>query len=69
MSYKKSHKIDINTSDEQVYENNTLRYDYYDGCKRYWGEHVNFSVEPSNEKDYDIHLMTGNNDQKGSEKK
>lgn len=28
-----------------------------------------FSVEPSNEKDYDIYLMTGNNDEKGSEKK
>lgn len=28
-----------------------------------------FSVEPSSEKDYDIYLMTGNNDEKGSEKK
>lgn len=29
---------------------------------------AHFSVEPSNEKDYDIYLMTGNNG-KGSEKK
>lgn len=31
-------------------------------------KHAHFSVEPSNEKDYDIYLMTGNNG-KGSEKK
>lgn len=31
-------------------------------------KYVHFSVEPSNEKDYDIYLMTGNNE-KGSDKK
>lgn len=30
---------------------------------------AHFSIEPSNEKDYDIYLMTGNNNGKGSEKK
>lgn len=30
---------------------------------------AHFSIEPSNEKDYDIYLMTGNNNEKGSEKK
>lgn len=30
---------------------------------------AHFSVEPSNVKDYDIFLMTGNNSEKGSEKK
>ena len=30
---------------------------------------THFSVEPSDEKDYDIYLMTGNNNEKGSEKK
>ena len=32
-------------------------------------EKVNFSVESSENKDYDISLMTGNNSEKGSEKK
>lgn len=30
---------------------------------------IDFSVEPSNEKDYDIDLMTGKNNEKGGEKK
>lgn len=31
--------------------------------------HAHFSVEPSNEKEYDIYLMTGNNNGKGSDEK
>lgn len=31
--------------------------------------YTHYSIEPSNEKDYDVYLMTGNNNGKGSEKK
>ncbi|MCM1253246.1 MAG: hypothetical protein NC321_10525 [Clostridium sp.] len=51
---------DDNNLNESVYHN----YEEIIG-----GRTANFSVEPSNEKDYDIYLMTGNNSEKGSEKK
>lgn len=58
MCEKKGFRTDNNNLNESVLEHDLII-----------GErNTHFSVEPSNEKDYDIYLMTGNNG-KGSEKK
>ncbi len=48
---------------------NNLDESVFEHSQRIDEKHVQFSIEPSKEKDYDIYLMTGNNNGKGSEKK
>lgn len=56
--------------DKEKYEQKELKDDFLGDAETFSiSEHnsVHFSVEPSGEKEFDIYLMTGNNE-KGSDK-